>query len=127
MTDADIIRMLLEYSDGIFPKICSKCGRRFGTFREYILNTKPIGSPTSYDAELLQFKPEDPIGSMAMANCTCGTTLAVSTQKMSLAQAHLFLEWIQSETRRRGINQRELLEHIRDEVHKRVLAEPELG
>jgi len=125
MTDAEIVRMLIEYSDRIFPKVCGTCGRRYATFREYILNTRPVGSATSYDAELLEFKPENPIGSMVMANCTCGTTLALSTNEMSLAQTHRFLEWIQFETRRRGVNQRDLLEHLRDEVRKQVLSKPD--
>jgi hypothetical protein len=64
---------------------------------------------------------------LAMANCVCGSTLALSTKTMPVPETHLLLEWIRTETERRGIKTAELLDHLRDEVRRQVLAEAKQG
>lgn len=124
MTSDEIIRMMREYFEGLFPKVCPNCGRCFATLREYILNTKRIGETISYDAESGDWKPKNPIGSVALSNCLCGTTLALTTQGMPLSKTHLVLEWIKRETERSGLSPVELAGYVRDEIRKQVLADP---
>jgi hypothetical protein len=123
MTEAELIRMLREYYDGLFPKVCTNCGRRFATLREYIVATQRLWPSLSYDIELGDFKAERPIGGVAMVNCLCGSTLTLSTEGMPVSQTHLILEWIRTEMERRGITPAALLDHLRDEVRNQVLAE----
>ena len=121
MTDGEIIQMMREHFEGLFPKVCSKCGRRFATLREYILDTQRIGGTISYDAERDDWETTQPIGAVAHANCPCGTTMALTTEGMPISQIHLVLKWVKEETERRGLSSEELIGYVRDEIRKRVL------
>jgi hypothetical protein len=121
VTESEVVQIVRQHFEGLFPKVCPTCNRRFTTLREYILTTKRIGLPHSYDAELGDWKPEQPIGSVALANCSCGTTLALSTKDMTLPQRLALLDWVRAETQRRGVKPSGLLECLRDEVRKQAL------
>lgn len=123
MTDAEIIRALRKFYEGLFPKVCSNCGRRFATLRDYIVATQRLWPSVDYDIELDNYKTLKPIGGLAMANCLCGSTLTLSSREMPLSQTHLMLEWVRAESERRGSSPTEILEWLRDEVRKQVLAE----
>jgi hypothetical protein len=64
---------------------------------------------------------------MSYANCPCGTTLALSSQGMPLPQLWMLLAWARLETKRRGLSPQELLNYLRDEICKQVLAAPGQG
>ncbi len=87
------------------------------------MNTERIGRPISYDAELADWDTPSPIGSVALTNCSCGTTLALSTQDMPLSRRVDLLRWVKDETQRRGVSPNELLDYLRDEVRRQVLDE----
>jgi hypothetical protein len=123
MTEAEVIKILREHFEGLFPKVCPNCNRCYPTLRDYILITKRLGPSMSFDAELGDWNTLQPIGSVAMANCPCGTTLALSTESMLLPQRLLLLNWVRSETQRRGLSSQELLDYLRDEIRKQVMAE----
>jgi len=124
MTDDEIIQMLREHFEGLFPKVCPNCGRRFATLREYILDTQRIGTSMSYDAEMSDWETTKPVGGVAHANCLCGTTMALTTDGMPLSKIHLVLKWIKEETKRRGLSPNELMDYVRNEVRKQVLTDP---
>ncbi len=124
MTDDEIIQIMREHFERLFPKVCPKCGCRFATLREYILNTKPIGTTTCYDVEIGDWKPKKPIGAAAHSNCSCGTTMVLTSEGMPISQIHLVLQWIKEETKRRGLSSKELISYVRNEVRKRVLIDP---
>ena len=123
MTEAEVVKILREHFEGLFPKVCPNCNRCFATLREYILITKPLGPSMSYDAELDKWNTLQPIGSVALANCPCGSTLAVGTEGMPLPQRLLLLNWVRIETERRGLSAQELLDYLRDEIRRQVMAE----
>jgi hypothetical protein len=123
MSEAEIVRMSREFYEGLFPKVCPNCGRRYDTLRDYIVASQRLWPTLNYDMELGNDKSPRPIGGLAMANCLCGSTLALSTKSMPVSQTHLIMEWIRTEMGRRGAKQAELLDHLRDEVRKQVLAE----
>lgn len=124
MTEADVIRAMREHLEGLFPKDCPNCNRRFATLREYLLVTKHLGPPMPYDAEFGDWNPLRPVGTVTLANCPCGTTLTLSSEGMPLVQLWRLLNWARIETKRRGLSPRELLGYLRDEICKQVLAEP---
>jgi len=123
MTEDEVVQILREHFESLFPKICPNCNRSFATLREYIQITTRIGPPMSYDAEIGDWKTTQPIGSMAMANCPCGSTLALSTESMVLSMRLELLSWVRIETQRRMVSPSELLDYLRDEVRKRVLGD----
>ena len=124
MTEDEVIQILREHFESQFPKVCPNCNRCFATLREYILITTRIGVPVSYDAESGDWNTRQPIGSVALANCPCGSTLALSTESMVLSLRLELLNWVRLETQRRGVRPSELLESIRNEIRKRILGDP---
>jgi hypothetical protein len=124
MTEDEVVQTLCEHFESLFPKVCPNCNRCFATLREYIRITTRVGSPMSYDAELGDWKTTKPVGSMALANCLCGSTLALTTVSLALSVRLELLNWVRIETQRRRVSPSELLEYLRDEVRKRVLDDP---
>jgi hypothetical protein len=121
MTEDEVIQTLLEYFESLFPKICPNCNRSFLNLREYILNTTRIGVTISYDAEDGNWDTERPVGTVALASCPCGSTMALTTESMELAQRLELLDWVRGETQRRGIRPAGLLELIRNKIRKCAL------
>jgi hypothetical protein len=124
MTEDDVVRIVRSYIEGLFPRVCSNCGRRFVSLRDYLEMTTHLASPILYD-DIADSVPEKPIGPMSLANCTCGTTLTVSSSGIPTAQMVELLTWARTESRRRSISLRELLRHIRDRIDRQVLEGPE--
>ena len=124
MTEDDVVRTVRSYIERLFPRVCSNCGRRFVSLRDYLETTTHLASPILYD-DITDGVPQNPIGPMSLANCMCGTTLTVSSSGIPTAQMVELLAWARSESRRRSISVRELLRHIRDRIDRQVLEGPE--
>jgi hypothetical protein len=124
MTEAEVVRIMREHLEGLFPKVCPKCNRRFATLREYLLLTKHLGPAMPYDAEVGDWKPLRPLGTMTFADCPCGNTLSLTSEGMPLLRLWSLLAWAKSETHRRGLTPEQLLNYLRDEICKQVLAAP---
>ncbi len=127
MTEAEVIRAMREHLEGLFPKTCPNCLRKFATLREYLQATVHQGPPVPYDAEFDDWQPMKPVGTVTLANCPCGTTLALSSEGMPLIQLWRLLNWARVETKRRGLSPQELLDYLRDQICQQVLVEPEKG
>lgn len=121
MNQDEVIEIGKRYFESLFPRSCPNCQRQFQTLREYLSVTTRTGYAHSYDAEVGDWKPEDPIGTIMCANCPCGSTLALTTEQMVFTQSLALLDWIRQETQRRGISPSELLERLRDKVRQVVL------
>lgn len=121
-TEADVVRMIYEHITGLFPRSCPKCKRTFASYREYLLETKHIGSPISYDIEFDDLKPSRTSGNLSLANCPCGNTIALSSEGMPLNQIWQVLKWVKIEAERRNTDVQKILEHLRTEVSRRGLA-----
>jgi hypothetical protein len=124
VTEAEVISAMRKHLEGLFPKECPNCQRRFATLREYLQNTTHLGPAMPYDADLGNWNPLEPVGTVTYANCPCGTTLALSSEGMPLFQLWRLLNWARVETQRRGMTPQELLGHLRDEICKQVLDAP---
>ena len=124
MTEAEVILHMREHLEGLFPKACSNCQRRFATLREYLLTTRHVGPAIPYDAELGDWAPLQPLGTMTYANCPCGNTLALSSQGMPLFLLWRLLAWARHETKKRGLSPQELLNYLREQICKQVVDEP---
>jgi hypothetical protein len=127
LSEAEVVEAIRKHLEGLFPKVCGKCQRTFANLREYLQGTKYLGPPMSYDAELGRWNPREPLGSASFANCSCGNTLALTSEGMPLLQLWRLLNWTRTEMQRRGLSQAELLNYLRLKVRKQVLAEPGQG
>ena len=120
MTETEVVKSVIEHLEGLFPKVCRNCNRRYDTLREYICVTTNIGPPISYDAECGNWTPTKPIGALVFANCPCGSTLTLGSEGMAHAQTLALLEWMKAETQRRCVSASELMEHLRVLVREQV-------
>jgi hypothetical protein len=125
MTEIEVIRIIRVHLEGLFPKVCSNCNNRFETYRDYLLSTKPLGSPTSFDAQMGDWHPAEPAESMSFANCPCGNTLALSSAGMPLLQLWSLMNWARVETKKRHQTLEQLLIHLRVEIKQQVLMAPQ--
>ena len=121
MTEADVIRVIHEHVEGLFPKTCQGCGRVFPNYRDYLQNTEHVGIPLSYDIQLNNWQPGNSSGNVALANCHCGSTLAISSKGMPLSQIWQVLYWVKVESHRRKVKTDVIICYIRDEVEKKAL------
>jgi hypothetical protein len=123
VNDAEAIRLTRAHIESFFPKTCPMCHRRFAALADYLQEVSHLGSPVSYDAEADDWYPWQPIGTMSLANCSCGTTLAIDTAGMSLWTMWRLMRWARAETKARGVSVRELLAWVRSEIDAQVLRE----
>jgi hypothetical protein len=120
MTEDDVVRLVRAHIEGLFPRVCPNCGRRFGSLRDYLRMTTHLESPVLYD-EIDGEIPSDPLGPISFANCPCGTTLTVGSRGMPASQMVEMLKWAKQESARRSIGVRDLLLHLRDRIDELTL------
>lgn len=124
MTSEEAVALTRAHVESQFPKVCGKCGAVFADLREFLLKTRHLGDPISYDEELGDREPKKPYGIFSFANCACGTTVVVTSQGMSLATMWSLMAWAREEAGRRGQTWRQVVAWVREEIDKQVLAEP---
>ncbi len=117
----EIVRRHLK--EQYFPLRCSCCGKEYATLCDYIAETTPIGRPVSYDLDIGTIRLGQMLGVMAMANCSCGSTLALSSKGLSKVVQLQLLGWALFEARRRSIPISDLLQIIREEIRMRELSQ----
>ena len=127
MTEAEVIKLMREHLESQFSKVCPHCKRNYPTLRDYILGTERVEPSVSYDAEIEDWNPLKPVGTVTYANCPCGTTLALSSYGMPLQRLWSLYNWARAEKIKRGVTMTELLRYLRDEIRKQVLAAPPDG
>ena len=123
LNDEKVFAIIKEYLEGRFPKRCSCCGRVFSTMEEYLRQTIQVGDPISINASLEAGQPKARVGTIACANCSCGTTLSVSSSGIDPAIMREIASWAQAESSRRGTTVGQLLVEIRRAIDQSVLHE----
>jgi hypothetical protein len=124
VTEDDAVRIVRSYIEGLFPKVCPRCGRRFGSLREYLQSTTHLGSPYLYEAADDE-TPADPLGPIAHATCVCGNTLTIGSEGLPKTQLVELITWAKADSRERSISMTELLRHLRDRIDREVLRDDE--
>ena len=123
MNEDKVIRQMREHLEGLFPKDCKNCGRRYKTLKDYLERTTHSGSAMPYDAMMGDWQPLKPIGMSTLANCPCENTLILTSKGMPLKQLWVLMAWAKTETKKRSMTPQELLNYLRDEICKQVLSE----
>ena len=123
MNEDQIVDILFRHYNSLFPKTCSSCGKKFETFKTYVEEVTPVGRSVSYDAEVGTWGkgPAPLIGSAAMSNCTCGTTLSLTTDDMEESRRRELLAWIKEQVDASGVAPSDILQRLRVHVRERVL------
>jgi hypothetical protein len=125
MNEAEVVTAMRRHLESQFPVACPLCQRVFHDLREYLLNTEHQGDAVPYDAEMGNWRPLRPVGTVTLSNCRCGNTLALTSEGMPLVKLWSLLNWARIETKKRKITPRELLNHLRELICTQVLGEPE--
>jgi hypothetical protein len=123
VTEKQLIALVRSHVEAQFPKTCSKCGRVFATFADYVRDVKHVGAPILLDAATEDRAPPAPFVAISMANCACGTTLALASHNMSPRDSRRLVQWIRKEMERRGVALDQLLTSLRAKIDAEVLAE----
>ncbi len=123
MTEAQVVQIMREHLEGQFPKECPNCHRRFESLLDYARQTRPIEPNICYDAEMGNWNPIRPVGTVTYSNCPCGTTLALSSQGMPVFRLWTLYNWARTETRKRGVSMQELLAYLRVEIRKTLFVD----
>jgi hypothetical protein len=121
VTADEAVTITHQHVERQFPLTCSTCGTVYRSLADYLQHTTHSGQPVSYDAEQGDWKPKAPVGTFSFANCSCGTTLAISSEGIGLLTMWRLMRWGRQEMRRRNTNMRGVLEWVRSEVDKRAL------
>jgi len=124
VTEEDVVKIVREFVDGQFPKNCSSCGRQFSSLKAYLQNTTQISTPISYDAELGDWRPKSPLGTFVLANCDCGSTLAISSSGMGIITFWRLMRWARRQIAKEGISITTLMVRVRSQIALQALSEP---
>lgn len=117
----DIVEILREFISKQFPKECRGCGRRYDSLAEYLRKTIHIGTQVTYDAKVGDWQPDEPIGAVTLANCSCGSTLGINSSEVDIATMRRLINWAKKETGIRDIKISDLLEDLTRKIDKSVL------
>ena len=127
MNENNVIDVIQAFIVKQFPKYCNACGKRYNSLAEYLRNTKPRGRPISYDAELGDWTPDQPIGTISTSSCSCGSSLVLSSHGMNVITLWRLMHWARKESKRRDVPIRDLLEDIREKIDERTLQNESKG
>ncbi len=122
ITADEAVRLTRLHVESRFPLTCT-CGKVYPSLAKYLLQTEHVGPPISYDGEIGNWTPTRPIGTVSLANCSCGSTMSVNSHGMPLRTMWQLLLWARFESWHRRVSLAELLRWVRDEIDKQVLAE----
>lgn len=115
----EVLNLVYDYFCSLFPRTCS-CGRTYQDLRNYIEVTTPVGPAISYDADR-EGEMTELVGSVAMANCLCGSTMMLATTDLD-EEIHLkFLRWLRNESQRRRVSASDVLDQLRLDIRERAL------
>ncbi len=121
MTASEAVCLTRTHIEAKFPKTCTSCGKRYGSLHEYLVETRHVGLPVSYDEEIDDISPTEPFGTISFANCTCGSTLSIDSRGMPLQTMARLMMWARRESARRHITMRQLLGWVREQIDEQVL------
>ena len=121
MTENDVVEYILSFICKRFPKACTKCGRQYNGYKEYLQTTTPVGRPISYDVSQDDWRPKNPLGTAIYHNCACGTTMSIGSSHMRIDMIWRLYRWSKKEIKQQGITMEELLERLRRKIDKRAL------
>jgi len=108
---------MLAVCRGQFPKSCTTCGATWRTFGEYVAVMKPVGAPIPDDVD-----DDDPIGLLSLANCGCGSTLALQCGAIAREIHQAFGAALARAASERGVARSVILVELRELLRARAQA-----
>ncbi len=122
--EAQVIDIVRRHMSAQFPKTCSRCGVVFASVASYHRAVEHIGDPMSFDAPAEGERKAGAVGAVSFANCTCGTTLSITTRGMAPADLQEIMDWVRLESERRDVDVRKVLAELRAKIIAQIRADP---
>ena len=123
LSEEEVIEIIKNHFVAQFPKKCNCCGKTYMSAEEFIRSTAYVGEPVSYDVEMDRAQPSRPIGTVGLVNCSCGSTLAISSKGIGVKTMWKLMEWGRAEAKKRGMSAGELLGYIRKTIDESIVSE----
>jgi hypothetical protein len=123
VTEGEVVAIMRRHVDAQFPKTCSKCHRVFQTYSEYVRTVTPIGTPVLFERTRGEGEAKAQLGTVSMANCTCGTTLSLSSRGRSQQPEVSITTWARERAEHEGITLEQLFERLRARLRTEALEE----
>jgi hypothetical protein len=124
LTDEEMMALCEEALSKQFPKRCMCCRKVYGTLRAYFLSTTRVGTVQVPDADAGEWEPQEPMGVMSFANCACGSTLAITSDAVSVLTMWRMLRWARERMKRRGLSIHEVRAEFVEMMRLHVLEPP---
>jgi hypothetical protein len=121
LSEGQVVDIIQTAVENQFPKDCAPCGRRFNSMKEYLESTVHLGQPRSYDADMKDWQPSNPMGTFSFSACKCGNTLVLGSSSVEVETMCQLLDWVKKEGQRRGLSIGELLNDLRAKMNAQVL------
>ncbi len=121
LTREQVVAIVLEHCSRQFPRPCPTWADRFATLGDFLRRTVSVGAPVSYDGELRQWQPTDPVGTTSYYGCPCGTTLCITSEGMPLPTHWQLLAFVKHLHESSARPLREILDDLRLEVEHLAL------
>ncbi len=125
LTLDEVVEIMREYLESLFPKICPNCSKVYNSYEEFLHETNSEGAPVNYDDEYdeltehKEFLPLKPIGTCAFYQCVCGSTLALSSLKMPIMKYFRLLLWGRKYRKKNGLSLSEFMEKLQENVDQK--------
>jgi hypothetical protein len=123
LSDEEVIGIVRGHIESKFPKECARCRRRYDSLANYLLETTHLGDPVTGDDPFKGTPPSRLVGTISYANCSCGSTLAISSSGLDLVTMWRLLRWAGASMSRRGVSMAEVLRDLRCRIDEEVLRE----
>ncbi len=118
------VQPLLGYLTAQFPRACTTCARPFPDFAAWVSTTSPLGMPVCFDQGDAEAAGEDPVGTLSMVDCVCGTTLAISCHHPDSEMYQQLVAALRGDAVRHAISVDDVLQVLREEIRRRSQLEP---
>tara|TARA_B100000749_G_scaffold280223_1_gene275480 strand:+ start:190707 stop:191120 length:414 start_codon:yes stop_codon:yes gene_type:complete len=114
---AQLVREFLEKDK--FPKTCGSCGKVYYSLTQYFDETEHVGKPCSLEAD--HGHPLQNLGkTYTLSNCTCGSTLCLTSKGMPGGKFIRFMGWSVKESIVRGVALSDVFLEIREEMERQL-------
>lgn len=123
LTEQAALQVLKEHFETMFPRNCSGCGRRFNDLREYFHETHSLGSMICNGGDAIDSTSTKPLLSITFANCTCGTTVTLSTMDMDESARCDLLQWLREEMKQVAAPPNQIFSALKLRLRRMVLEE----
>ncbi|MEI7449045.1 MAG: hypothetical protein WCJ75_05420 [Desulfomonile sp.] len=111
---------LLHDDEKLFPKICRTCGKNYGSFPEYVLDTVAKGHCLEDCSEVMH-KPF----TMMYRHCKCGNTLVLTLTKETFPRLDDFWAMLRKKAHESAMTLHEVVMNFAQECEHSIVARQE--